>query len=76
MDEAGDKRVTTVDGSNCLSNYTQKIQITDPYTNEIGIGCNLTVFGQQDIELSNTSSIIKQTYNARFEGEIQCCESL
>jgi hypothetical protein len=76
LDEAGDKRVTTVDGSNCLSNYTQKIQITDPYTNEIGIGCKLTTFGQQDIELTKTSSIIIQTYNARFEGEIQCCESL
>jgi len=72
----GSKSVITTDGSNCLSTYTTLVpNITDPYTGEIGVGCKLTNFGVNDLNLG-VNSVIYRTYQSRSNGTISCCGRL
>ena len=71
--ELGQTRVTSQDGCNCIKDYTTPIQITDPFTNEIGFGCQLTKQGVDDIDTPN--SIIVKTYGQRVSGEIGCSDT-
>lgn len=68
--ELNEKIVTSEDGCNCVSNYTVPVLITDPYTNTIGYGCQLTEAGLED--LNKPVSIIKKTYYERSRGIIGC----
>lgn len=68
--ESGDTRVTSQDGCNCVAGYSIPVQITDPITNEIGFGCQLTLAGEADVDLP--LSIINKTYNERATGVISC----
>ncbi len=65
-------RVTSQDGYNCVNGYTVPVQITDPYTNELGYGCQLTQLGIQDIQSSD--SVLVKTYTDRANGVIGCSE--
>jgi hypothetical protein len=65
-------RVTTPDGCNCLSNYTTPTpNIVDPYTGEIGFGCQLTTLGLNDLQLGSSSYIINH-YQNKANGIIPC----
>lgn len=64
IDELGNSRVVSQDGQNCVSNTT-KVSIKDPYTNKVGIGCQVNA----GANLSN----IKQIYLDRANGRLECC---
>jgi hypothetical protein len=68
--ETGQTRTTSYNGCNCIRNYTTPVRITDPYTNEVGYGCQLTQQGLADINQPN--SVIVQTYMDRTMGNIKC----
>ena len=68
--ETGQKRLTSQDGCNCIPDYTIPVSFTDPYTNEYGFGCQLTLLGKADVDL--TDSIIYNTYNQRAAETIGC----
>lgn len=69
--ETNENRVVSQDGTNCVNRYTTKIQITDPYTNEVGFGCQVTTLGLNDI--NQTNSVIKTTYEERATKKVDCC---
>lgn len=70
--ETGVTRMTSQDGCNCVAGLSVPVQITDPYTNEVGYGCQLTQDGVADVDLS--TSILNKTYNERASGTIRCEE--
>jgi len=74
VDELGQNRTSSYNGCNCLKNYTQKIQVTDPYIGEIGFACQLNTTGKSDITSYN--SIIIDTYKERAKGTIGCNETI
>jgi hypothetical protein len=64
--------VVTPDGCNCIKNYTIPVpNILDPYTGEIGYGCQLTSLGLSDIGNVSLGEIYKFYYN-RSTGIISC----
>ncbi len=74
--EDGSKGVTTPDGCNCLTNYTIKVpNILDPYTGEVGYGCELTPLGVQDLSLGQ-NGVIYTTYSERNNGTLSCFSQL
>ena len=68
--ESGQTRTTSVDGCNCVANYTLPVSITDPITGDNGFGCQLTQSGLNDLLLPN--SVIINTYTKRNSGIIGC----
>ena len=55
-----------------IDKYTIKVpNVVDPYTNKIGIGCQLTSLGLKDLSVPSTS-VILSTYKARKDGKIGC----
>ena len=54
--------VTTPDGCNCISGYSQKVQITDPFTHQVGYGCQLTPSGVNDILNNGSNGIVYNHY--------------
>jgi hypothetical protein len=70
IDENNQNRVTSQDGCGCVAGYTIPIQITDPITNQVGYGCQLTQQGLTDI--AQQDSIVNDTYNQRSQGDIDC----
>lgn len=70
--ETGQNRVTTPDGCNCVANLTTPVRITDPLTGEIGYGCRLTPSGTADINSTQSTSVLYNTYNGRYNGIISC----
>ena len=73
VDEVGNRRVVSTDGCNCIKNYTIPVTITDPHTNEVGYGCQLTSLGWTDI--NSEDSVIIRTYNERVAGTIGCSDT-
>ena len=68
----GEKGVVTTDGCNCIDKYTIKVpNIVDPYTNKVGVGCQLTSLGLRDLSVPSSSTILS-TYKARKDGVIGC----
>lgn len=68
----GENRVVSPDGCHCIANYTVAIpNVLDPFTNELGYGCQLTALGESEI-LNGTQSVIYQHYKDRFGGLIPC----
>ena len=70
IDELGNRRTTSYNGCNCIKGYTVPVSVTDPYTNQTGIACQLTSIGIYDINQYN--SIIVKTYIDRANGTIGC----
>jgi len=68
----GGKAVTTTDGSNCPVKYTTPSRIVDPYTNKVGVGCKLTMLGQEDMALGD-ESYLNKFFNLKTNGGIGCC---
>jgi hypothetical protein len=64
IDELGNARVVSQDGQNCVSNTT-KVSITDPYTNKVGIGCQ--------VNAGANLADIQQIYINRSIGILDCC---
>lgn len=68
----GSLGVVTPDGCNCIGTYTVKVpNITDPYTGQIGVGCQLTTLGKSDI-LYGSYGVIHQTYTGRANNTVPC----
>lgn len=68
----GQNRVVTADGCNCLANYSVAVpNITDPYTGEVGYGCQLTALGNEDM-LTGVAGQIFQHYKDKVGGVIPC----
>ena len=68
----GSNVVVSPDGCNCVANYTIPVpNITDPYTGQVGYGCQLTQQGLNDLTLG-TSGILYLTYLYRNTGNIGC----
>jgi len=68
----GSPAIVTPDGCNCLTNYSTPIKdVYDPYTGEIGYGCQLTQIGLQDIQLGE-SSVIYKHYDDKANNNISC----
>lgn len=50
--EDGTKSVVTVDGCNCIKGYTTQVpNVIDPYSGEIGFGCQVTNAGMNDLAM-------------------------
>jgi hypothetical protein len=73
----GDGRyaLVTPDGSHCPSYYTIPTQITDPYTNIKGFGCQLTNAGIADLNLG-LEGYIYNYIKDKIENTIGCCDPL
>ena len=68
----GTNVVVSPDGCNCVAGYTVKVpNITDPFTGEVGYGCQLTQQGIADLALG-TSSFLYNVYNSRNHGFVGC----
>jgi hypothetical protein len=67
----GSHVIVTPDGCHCPKDYTIKVpNVTDPYTNEVGIGCKLTDKGLKD--LKNPYSTLIRMFEARKNGKLPC----
>ena len=67
----GSHSIVTPDGCHCTNNYTVKVpNITDPYTDEIGVGCKLTDLGLQDLQKS--SSVLVNLTQSKINGRTPC----
>lgn len=68
------QHVVTPDGCSCIGGlYTTTVpNVVDPYTGEIGYGCQLTEVGVYDLTVLGTSGDIYQTYYQRNNGTIGC----
>lgn len=72
IQQDGTLSVVTPDGCNCIKNYTTPVpNIVDPYTGQIGYGCQLTSMGQSDIALGSLGNIYK-FYSNRSSGNTSC----
>lgn len=68
----GSNAVVTPDGCNCMTKTTIAVpNITDPHTNQIGYGCQLTPDGLIDLQLGS-SSTIKGFYQDRVSQKESC----
>ena len=68
--------VVSVDGCNCVANYTVPVpNIVDPYTGEVGYGCQLTALGLSDIALGQ-AGVLYQTYFGRSNGTVDCSSTI
>ncbi len=68
----GSQTMVNPDGCNCIANYTIAVpEIIDPFTGEIGYGCQLTSLGSADFALG-TSGIMYNTYIQRLNGTLPC----
>jgi hypothetical protein len=68
----GTLTVVTPDGCNCIPNYTTPVaNIVDPYTNQIGYGCQLNTSGENDLALGTFGNIYK-FYKDRSDGNTSC----
>jgi len=69
---SGSRAVTTPDGCNCIPNYTTPVpDILDPYTGDIGYGCQLNEAGLADILLGVYGEIYNY-YHLRSTGVTSC----
>jgi len=69
--EDGSHSIVTPDGCNCPKFYTTKVpNVTDPYTNEIGVACKLTPTGLSDLQ--NPNSEIISFFKQKANGTISC----
>ena len=69
IDEMGVRKVVSQDGCHCPTSFTTAINITDPTTNETGVGCRL--------DISPTSGDMGQlikTFVDRASGVLNCDE--
>lgn len=67
----GTHSIVTPDGCHCPIDYTIKVpNVTDPYTNEVGVGCKLTDKGLLD--LNKPSSKLINAFKARKNGDLPC----
>ena len=67
----GTHSIVTPDGCHCPIVYTIKVpNVTDPYTNEVGVGCKLTDKGLLD--LNKPSSKLINGFKARKNGDLPC----
>jgi hypothetical protein len=67
----GTHSIVTPDGCHCPKVYTIKVpNVTDPYTNEVGVGCKLTDKGLLD--LNKPSSTLIRMFEARKNGQSPC----
>lgn len=75
-DSAAGSHVVTADGCNCIGGiYTTTVGgVLDPYTGEVGYGCQLTEIGIYDLTVLGTTGDIYQTYLKRNNGTIGCFE--
>jgi hypothetical protein len=74
INNLGQSNVVTPDGCNCIDEYTIPIpNITDPFTGQVGYGCQLTKIGLGDIILG-VNGVIYKKYNDRKNGLISCYE--
>jgi hypothetical protein len=68
----GQNRVVTPDGCHCVASLSAPTpNVTDPYTGQVGVGCQLTALGVTDIQ-SGSGSEILQYYQDRVNGVIPC----
>jgi hypothetical protein len=66
IDELGNNRVVSQDGKNCFTTYTTSVNnITDPYTNQVGFGCQ--------VNSGTNLNAVKQAYLDRLNGILDCC---
>jgi hypothetical protein len=66
----GQNRVVTPDGCHCVASLSAPTpNVTDPYTGQVGVGCQLTALGVTDIQ-SGSGSEILQYYQDRVNGVI------
>jgi len=76
IQQDGTLSVVTPDGCNCIKNYTTPVpNIVDPYTGQIGYGCQLTSMGQSDIALGSLGNIYK-FYSNRSSGNTSCFKNV
>jgi hypothetical protein len=70
----GTKSVVTPDGCNCIgSGYTNTVpNILDPYTGQVGYGCQLTQNGLTDLSYGQLNSIIYYNYLNRVTSKTSC----
>ena len=74
-DALGNSSVVTPDGCNCIGQYTIPIpNVVDPYTGQIGYGCQLTELGYTDLTVGGNLGAIYNTYTNRKLGIIGCSE--
>ena len=68
----GSNVVVNPDGCNCVAGLTIPVpNILDPFTGDVGYGCQLTQQGIADLALG-TAGVLYQTYHSRSIGTIGC----
>jgi hypothetical protein len=68
----GQNRVVTPDGCHCVASLSAPTpNVTDPYTGQVGVGCQLTALGVTDLQSGSASEIL-QYYQDRVNGVIPC----
>jgi hypothetical protein len=68
----GRMAVVTPDGCNCPQQYTTPVpNVVDPYTGEVGVGCQLTASGLADLALG-ASSIMYTQFRNKSTGQSPC----
>ena len=68
----GEASVVTPDGCNCIRNFTVAVpNVVDPYTGQVGYGCQLTFRGISDLA-SGQNGVIANFYAARSQNKIGC----
>jgi len=72
-DEIGNNHIVSPDGCNCIPNLTVPVpNILDPYTNVVGVACQLTEIGLSDLVNNGSGGQIFQYYKNRVNGKISC----
>ena len=67
----GSHAIVTPDGCHCPKKYTIRVpNVTDPYTNEVGVGCKLSDVGLND--LNKPSSVLINLFESRKDGSLPC----
>jgi hypothetical protein len=64
----------TTDGCHCIGNpYTVLVpNVVDPYTGQVGVACQLTQTGINDLALGPNQSVIYNYYLNRSNGNTSC----
>jgi hypothetical protein len=70
----GYSSMVTPDGCHCVgSPYTILVpDVTDPYTGQVGVACQLTTLGLEDLSLGASESYIYNYYLERSSGNSSC----
>jgi hypothetical protein len=64
--------VVSPDGCNCMDGYTIAVpNVLDPYTGQIGYGCQLTAIGLAELA-NGGNNAINTYYTNRFQGNTPC----